>query len=110
MYINTLLKFKYTMSEIIHVNHNLGNEWGWFIDFVDEIEIVDELLKPQINYSKITYTIKATATDIITTTEKIKTIKPVSNNCFEYLFGDITNLLVLGTLYKLAKAIINYFN
>lgn len=96
---------KYTMSEIIRVNHNIGNEWGWFIDFADEIEIVDELLKPQINYSKITYTVKAT--DIKTTdikvTEKIQTIKPVSNNCFEYL-------LVLGALYKLAKSIINYFS
>jgi hypothetical protein len=97
-----------TEIKIIHVNHNLGNEWGWFIDFVDEIEVIDELLKPQVNYSRITSVVKK---ETIINAETI--VKPVTANkymnCLNRLLAEMANLLVLGTLYKLARTIMSYF-
>jgi hypothetical protein len=114
------------MSQTMTIDCNIGNEWGWFIDFIDEIEVEDELLKPQLNYSRIT--------SIVTITKKID--NPINNNnnnnnninnnniinninnnnkCFNNkyinnLFAEISNVLILGTLYKLIMSIINYFN
>jgi hypothetical protein len=103
-------------EQTITIDCNIGNEWGWFIDFVDEIEVIDELLKPQINYSRITSVVTIVAknenTAIIINEESI--VKPVTTNkymnCLNRLLAEIANLLVLGTLYKLAKTFMSYFN
>jgi hypothetical protein len=98
-------------NQTIPINCSIGNEWGWFIDFVDEIEVIDELLKPQINYSRITSVVKNENTAIIINAET--KLKPVTSNkymnCLNRLLAEIANLLVLGTLYKLARTFMSYF-
>lgn len=96
--------------QTVPINCNIGNEWGWFIDFVDEIEVVDELLKPQVNYTRTTSVVPSITAkkESIINSETIH--KPATNNCLNRLLAEIANLLVLGTLYRLAKAFMSYFN
>jgi hypothetical protein len=101
-----------TEIKIIHVNHNLGNEWGWFVDFMDEIEVIDELLKPQVNYTRTTSvvavsTVKKENTLLVVNAHSNIVAKPAINICLNRLLSEIVNLFILG--YKLIKKFMTPF-
>lgn len=95
-------------NQTVSINCTLGNEWGWFVDFIDEIEVKDELLKPQVNYSRITSVVTVKKEELLNAIIPSNTVP--NNNCFHRLLAELTNLLLLGTLYKLTKKIMGYFN
>lgn len=86
------------------INHNIGNEWGWFIDFRDEIEIIDELLKPPITYSRISLpkdVLLKESSSIREPSIKEPSIKEpsINTNYTNYIF----RLFMISALYKLVS-------
>lgn len=87
------------MPETLVINQTIGNEWGWFIDFVDDVEIVDELLKPQVTYSRISCETKQIPPKI-----KETTVIKNKNNCNYIVFPDVPKFILLTILYKIFNA------
>jgi hypothetical protein len=92
------------MSQLIHVNHSLGNDWGWFIDFMDENEVKDELLKPQIIYSRISFNPPKKTIEIINTSKNTK-----NTNYFNYVIGLFTLNVLYNFVSKIQYPIITMF-